>query len=125
MGARSVSRLDYLKSHAMRIAREKQVVRRMIELYCRNFEGNKELCDECKELMEYAAKRLTRCPFQDKKPTCRLCPIHCYKPQMRDKMKQVMRYAGPRMMWYYPWDALHHMLNELQTLIYQKKRVTR
>ena len=109
----------------MKIAQEKRVVERMIRLYCRKYEGNPQLCDDCKALMEYAEHRLSRCPFKDQKPTCRLCAIHCYKPQMRERMKRVMRFAGPRTMWYYPWDALLHIYSELETLIQQTRRVTR
>lgn len=35
----------------------------MIRLYCRRKEGNKELCPQCLELLEYARMRLSRCPF--------------------------------------------------------------
>lgn len=108
-----------------KIAHERRVVARMISLYCSKYEGNAELCDECKALMEYAERRLSHCPYKEQKPTCRLCSIHCYKPQMRERMKQVMRFSGPRMMWYYPWDALRHLWSELKTLIKQKMRVTR
>lgn len=68
----------------------------MIRLYCRRKEGNKELCPQCLELLEYARMRLSRCPFGENKTTCRLCPVHCYKPEMKKRMQEVMRYAGPR-----------------------------
>ena len=55
----------------------------MIRLYCRRKEGNKELCPQCLELLEYARTRLSRCPFGENKTTCRLCPVHCYKPEMK------------------------------------------
>jgi hypothetical protein len=71
----------------------------MIELYCRRHHQAKgSLCDECRELLAYAMQRIEKCPFQADKPTCAKCPIHCYRPAMREKVRQVMRYAGPRMM---------------------------
>lgn len=73
----------------------------MIRLYCRRKEGNKELCPQCLELLEYARTRLSRCPFGENKTTCRLCPVHCYKPEMKKRMQEVMRYAGPRMLLYH------------------------
>ena len=73
-----------------RIAQEQRTVEQMIRLYCRKKEGNKELCPQCLELLEYARVRLSRCPFGEKKNTCRLCPIHCYKPAMKERMREVM-----------------------------------
>ncbi len=92
------------------IDREKQTVGMMIRLYCRKHEGNKELCAECAKLLEYAEKRLDRCKFGEQKPTCKRCPIHCYQPRMRERMRQVMRWAGPRMLLYHPITAIRHML---------------
>ena len=53
-----------------RIDREKRTVGAMIALYCRaNHSTNGELCEECKELYDYAVARLDRCPFgADKRP---------------------------------------------------------
>ena len=97
-----------------RIEEEKRVVELMIRLYCRHREGNAELCESCQALLQYAHARLSKCPFGDKKSTCRLCTIHCYKPDMRDKMRAVMRYAGPRMLLHHPWYALKHIWQELR-----------
>ena len=70
----------------------------MVRLYCRKQEGNDCLCEECRALLEYAHARLEHCPFGERKTSCKHCKIHCYKPGMRQKMRQVMRYAGPRML---------------------------
>ena len=96
-----------------RIRREQQVVEKMIRLYCRKHEGNAELCVACNELLQYAYARLERCPFGEEKSTCRLCPRHCYRPIMRQRMQAVMRYAGPRMLWHHPTAAIRHLLDEL------------
>lgn len=95
-----------------RIEQEKQTVEKMIRLYCRRKEGNETLCPKCKELLEYAQARLSRCPFGEEKETCRLCTIHCYKPEMRKRMKVVMRWAGPRMILYHPAAAILHLWRE-------------
>ncbi len=95
-----------------RIEEEKAVVAKMIKIYCQHREGNQSLCRECEELLEYAHKRLSSCPHGNKKPTCRKCPIHCYKPEMREKMREVMRYSGPRMLFYSPFSALIHIVRE-------------
>ena len=96
-----------------RIDEEKRTVEKMIRLYCRRKEGNRELCPSCSELLEYAVVRLSRCRFGNDKSTCQKCPGHCYKPMMRDKMREVMRWAGPRMMLYHPVDAIRHLVRKL------------
>lgn len=100
------------KKKQQRIRQEKQTVEQMIRLYCRKKEGNKELCPACRELLAYAHARLSRCRFGEEKPTCCLCPIHCYKPEMKEQMQRVMRYAGPRMLLYHPLAALRHLWRE-------------
>jgi hypothetical protein len=53
------------------------------------------VCGECAALLAYAEKRRAYCP-KDPKPFCSHCDTHCYKPDMREYMREVMRYAGPR-----------------------------
>jgi len=95
-----------------RIIREKKTIDAMIHLYCRKHHGTRgELCPECNELHEYAMLRLSKCPFQENKPTCGKCLVHCYKPDMKKKVNKVMRYSGPRMLLYHPILALHHVFD--------------
>lgn len=94
-----------------KIEREKRVVARMIDLYCRKNLKVAELPEEYRELLNYAHKRLEGCKFGEAKPACKRCPIHCYKPSMRDKIRAVMRWAGPRMLLYDPIAAIRHLLN--------------
>lgn len=97
-----------------RIEQEKRVVETMIVLYCKHNHrtADGQLCDECAELCDYALQRLTRCVHGNKKPTCKRCPVHCYRPTMRERIVQVMRYSGPRMMLYHPIMALRHLLQK-------------
>lgn len=94
-----------------KIEREKAVVKRMIELYCRKKLKVAELPEEYRELLQYAHKRLDGCKFGETKPACKRCPIHCYKPTMREKIRAVMRWAGPRMLIFDPIAAIRHLLN--------------
>ena len=99
-----------------RIKRELATVAAMIRIYCRaHHESTGELCSACGKLNAYAIKRLHNCTFQDQKPTCANCPVHCYKPSMKQKIITVMRYSGPRMMLYHPYLALRHLLDGKQT----------
>ncbi|MDD4631140.1 MAG: nitrous oxide-stimulated promoter family protein [Proteiniphilum sp.] len=96
-------------------AEEKKVVTRMVSIYCRSVHGSStQLCDKCSALLAYAHQRLERCPFGEEKPTCASCPIHCYKPEMRMKIKEIMRTAGPSMFFLHPIDTLKHFYKERQ-----------
>ena len=94
-----------------KIDREKRVVSKMIALYCRKRLGAKEMPEEYRALEAYAHKRLDGCKFGNDKPACKRCPIHCYKPEMREKIRNVMRWAGLRMMIYDPVAAIRHLFN--------------
>ena len=95
-----------------RIQREKRTVAAMMEIYCRAHHGTKgSLCEECLGLEAYAVCRLDRCPFGDQKSTCAHCLVHCYKPDMRERTKVVMRFAGPRMLWKDPVMAIRHLID--------------
>ena len=97
-----------------RTEQEKKTVRHMVEIYCHGKKhACKDLCEECSALLNYAYLRLDHCKFGEKKPTCKKCPIHCYKLDMKEKMREVMRYAGPRMVWYHPIAAIRHLIREL------------
>jgi len=93
------------------IEQEKNTINKMINLFCRGNHGTKEcLCQECSDLKDYALKRLQHCKFGVDKPTCEKCTVHCYKPDMREKVKKVMRYAGPRMIFIHPIAAVIHLI---------------
>jgi hypothetical protein len=95
-----------------RLRRERRTVRAMIEIYCRHHHGGDALCDACTELAAYADRRLDLCPYGDGKPACTNCPVHCYRPDPRDRIREVMRFAGPRMIWRHPFLAIQHLLDE-------------
>ena len=97
-----------------RLERERHTIQVMIEIYCRGHHHPAgTLCAECQQLFAYAMQRIDKCPYQDDKPTCARCPIHCYKAIMREQVRQVMRYAGPRMMLYHPMLAILHYIDEI------------
>jgi hypothetical protein len=98
-----------------RCTRERQTITAMLEIYCKDqHDCNGNLCPECQELLEYSIGRLDHCPFQENKPTCAKCQVHCYKPAMREKVRRVMRYAGPRMLQQHPLLAVRHLVDGLR-----------
>jgi len=94
-----------------RRALELRTLLAMVTIHCRNRHGgdDQELCDECAALAAYATRRLSRCVFGDDKPTCANCTVHCYNAPMRESVRAVMRYAGPRMIWRHPVLAIAHV----------------
>ncbi len=83
-----------------RIKKDEKVLRKFIQVYCQNNHLKKGVpeykdgyCKECYELLEYSLKRLYNCPL-DPKPQCKHCKVHCYKPKMRQKIKEIMKYSG-------------------------------
>ncbi|NQT14134.1 MAG: nitrous oxide-stimulated promoter family protein [Planctomycetes bacterium] len=98
-----------------RIALEKRTIGAMIGIYCRGRHNPGEgICSDCRELLDYALARLDHCPMGGDKSTCARCSVHCYRPEMRSRVKEVMRFAGPRMVYRHPVLALRHRLHSLK-----------
>jgi len=94
------------------LQREQTTIGIMIQMFCVAHHGTKKqlLCPACEELLTYARERLRRCPFGENKGACAKCEIHCYKPEMRRRVTEVMRYCGPRMFRRHPLLAIIHLL---------------
>lgn len=92
-----------------KIQREQQIVSKMIRIYCKKKHHQKEFCMECQDLNDYAFKRLSLCKFGEEKTACAKCSIHCYKPDYRQKIKDVMRFSGPWMLLYHPIESIRHI----------------
>ncbi len=106
-----------------RLIREQNTIRAMIAIYCNAKHGTKDaLCNECEELVLYSKLRLDLCPFQEEKPTCGNCTIHCYKLAMRKKAQQVMRFSGPRMTWCHPILAIYHFIDRFRNPQHVKRK---
>ncbi|MEE8341623.1 MAG: nitrous oxide-stimulated promoter family protein [Candidatus Neomarinimicrobiota bacterium] len=96
-----------------RIEREKRTIGVMIKMYCdHNHNINDSICDDCNDLIEFANEKIDRCIFQQDKPVCSECRVHCYRMDMRDKIKTVMRFAGPKMMIQHPIMGIRHMIDK-------------
>jgi hypothetical protein len=112
-----------------RLAREEKTIAAMIALYCRDHHAGDPvaagppaagsadggLCPDCAELLDYARFRLERCRYGAEKPTCAKCETHCYKPALRERVREVMRYSGPRMLRRHPVLAVAHLADGRKT----------
>ena len=98
-----------MKGFLDRITREKKTIEAMVGMYCADHHvPGGGPCGECAGLLDYARVRLDKCPFGEKKTACAKCAVHCYNPSMRARVKEIMRYAGPRMITKHPILALLH-----------------
>lgn len=102
---------------------EVKLIPKMIEIYCNgNHNTNDhELCPKCQELKEYSLFRLSKCPFKVNKKFCSFCKIHCYKPDMKEQIKDVMRYSGPRMLFSHPIFSISHVVQMIKYKKMKKK----
>lgn len=95
-----------------RLKRDDDTVMAMAEIYCRGHRhiraANERLCPECAETVGYAIARTHACPHQHK-GTCDTCQIQCYKPDMRQRIRTIMAYSGPRMLFHHPIMAIRHL----------------
>lgn len=90
--------------------KEKKILQSMITVYCRGkHRFGKVLCPECRKLLDYVLYRTEKCPFMETKTFCSACKVHCYSREMQMKMKEVMKYAGPRMIYHHPLLAISHI----------------
>lgn len=96
-----------------RLARERLTMSNMIGIYCSAHHDRfgDILCAACREFLHYAEIRLQKCPYGENKPTCANCPVHCYKPARKAQAKEIMQYAGPRMLLRHPLLAIAHQLD--------------
>ncbi|MHA1972525.1 MAG: nitrous oxide-stimulated promoter family protein [Candidatus Hodarchaeales archaeon] len=93
-----------------RMERERKTIEVMIGLYCKEkHRSENELCTECSTMLDYTNLRLDKCRYGSDKTTCSKCTTHCYKPDMKEEIKKVMRYSGPKMIYKHPILAIHHL----------------
>jgi hypothetical protein len=113
-GTKFRQKKKYMARKRGKLEREKKTLAAMLWIYCQNHHDSigRQLCPDCQQLAEYADQRLEKCPFGEEKGPCSQCEIHCYKPEMRERIREVMRYSGPRMLGRHPVLALSHLIKE-------------
>ena len=86
---------------------EKRILKVMIDIYQRKHPQESKMCED---LYKYACLRIDKCPFMETKTFCSNCKVHCYRPDMQQKIREVMAYSGPRMLFYHPVMAIKHVI---------------
>ena len=104
---------------AKRIIQEKKTIEKMIKIYCKSHSNSRNLCDNCTAILEYIQNRIEHCKFGDCKPICSKCSIYCYNKEMKENIKQVMRYSGKRMVFCHPILTAAHFRDAIRSTKYQ------
>ena len=96
-----------------KIRREIKTLEALISIYCeKNHRQSNGLCDQCQEIKVYAINKIKECPDQPDKPICESCSTHCYEPVMRERIKEIMRFSGPRIIWRHPILTIDHIMKK-------------
>lgn len=91
-----------------KLREEYEIVCEMIDLYHRK---NDRFYDgDISDLKAYVKSKLSSCPHGSNKPFCSYCKIHCYEPARREEIREVMRFSGPRFIFYRPGKSIKHLL---------------
>ena len=102
-------------TESRRIRREKKTIDVMIGMYCRaRHRGAIVPCKECGALLLFAHLKIDKCVFHDRKPVCNECRVHCYSSGMREEVRTVMRFSGPRMLLAHPLLGVLHMVDRIR-----------
>lgn len=99
-----------MKKNSDFVDSELKVINIMIDIYQKKFDDEVE----CNELRKYAKERLQKCKFGQNKPTCQNCKVHCYKPAFRQKVKQIMKYSGRKMLFSNPILVIKHFIKSVK-----------
>lgn len=111
------------------VQRDLRTLARFIAVYCQNKHAEEpkapvelkthdvaaiagdplSLCSECTKLLAHAFVKRSRCPM-DPKPACKHCPQHCYHPAYRERIRDVMKYSGRKLVLSGRLDYLFHLL---------------
>jgi hypothetical protein len=108
-------------SQKNKLTREEKTITVMVRIFCQahHAASKGKLCSDCAEMLDYAKQRLSNCPFGPEKGPCSKCTIHCYKPDMRQHIREIMRFSGPKMLTKHPVLAINHLLKNKPSI---KKR---
>lgn len=69
--------------------------------------GQSTICSDCMALLEHGIRKRNLCPLNPK-PTCRKCHIHCYSPEYRQKIREIMSFSGRKLLLRGRIDYLWH-----------------
>ena len=110
------------QSTAQKREEEKKMVSKMIAFYCKKKHRTKNgLCSECMQLQEYAKARSEKCPFMENKTFCSNCKVHCYRSDMREKIRKIMKFSAKYMLFINPVKTVSHLIYTVKERLEMRK----
>ncbi len=91
---------------------DRVIIEWMIKYNCSKNHSASGLCEDCSSLLRYATIRIEKCPYGDDKPVCSNCTIHCYIPEKRGRIKDVMKFSGPAIIFRKPLTGIRYILKK-------------
>lgn len=112
-----------------RVDKDLRTLAWFIQIYCRNKHADADkalpelkgfdlekigaksvpICRACEKLLTHAFVKRAHCPFNPK-PACKHCETHCYQPTYRQRIREVMRYSGKKLVLSGRLDMLFKLL---------------
>ncbi|MBL8027147.1 MAG: nitrous oxide-stimulated promoter family protein [Fibrobacteres bacterium] len=90
--------------------RELVTITIMVTMYCKAKHRKGALCSNCRELLDFSIERIHACKIKSSGVVCSSCKVHCFPDSLREHIKAVMRFSGPRMIIGHPVLAVRHFL---------------
>ena len=88
-----------------RTTRDRKILEAMGRIFCKaHHSGEKDpygLCPSCRETVEATLVRTAVCPYGHE-GNCQDCDIHCQRGEAQERIREIMRYAAPRMVFRHP-----------------------
>ena len=95
-----------------RTARDRKVLEAMGRIFCKaHHSGEKDpcaLCSLCHEIVEVTLVRTASCPYGHE-GNCQDCAIHCQRGEAQERIREIMRYAAPRMVLRHPLMTMEYL----------------
>ena len=89
----------------VQLEKDRKTLEAIGRIYCRgNHDASKDaegLCAECRETVDVTLGRTAVCPYGHA-GNCQDCDIHCQRGDAQRRIREMMRYAAPRMAFRHP-----------------------
>ena len=72
------------------------------------------LCQQCRSTIEATLARTQACPYGHE-GNCQDCDIHCQRGEARERIREIMRYAAPRMTIRHPLMTADYLRKKIKS----------
>ena len=99
--------------------RDRATLEAMGRIFCssRHKDAGKDeawLCAQCRDTIEFTLERTAACPYGHV-GNCQNCDIHCQQGEARERIREIMRFAAPRMTFLHPLMTAEYLRKKIRT----------